>query len=232
MITLYGFGPAFGSPDPSPFVVKALILLKMSGQDFTLLRGNMRKAPKGKLPYIIDNGVIIPDSTLIRLHLEQKYGHDFDAGASPDERAASWMFEKTCEDHLYWGAVYERWVEDANFNAGPAQFFKPIPALIRPLIVGLIRKKVQRNLQGQGSGRYTPEERTAIMSRAVQAMADYLTRRDFLGGAQPCGSDAGVYATLAALLKAPFDSALAREVQSHPALVSYIARMDARYFPA
>jgi|GEM_PF-5415914 len=31
MITLYSFGPAFGLPDPSPFVMKAEVLLKMSG---------------------------------------------------------------------------------------------------------------------------------------------------------------------------------------------------------
>ena len=31
MITLYTFGPAFGLPDPSPFVMKAEVLLKMAG---------------------------------------------------------------------------------------------------------------------------------------------------------------------------------------------------------
>ena len=31
MITLYIFGPAFGLPDPSPFVTKIEVLLKMTG---------------------------------------------------------------------------------------------------------------------------------------------------------------------------------------------------------
>ena len=31
MITLYTFGPKFGLPDPSPFCMKALVLLKMAG---------------------------------------------------------------------------------------------------------------------------------------------------------------------------------------------------------
>jgi len=30
MITLYSFGPGFGLPDPSPFVTKAEVLLKMA----------------------------------------------------------------------------------------------------------------------------------------------------------------------------------------------------------
>ena len=32
MITLYGFGPAFGLPDPSQFVVKTEVLLKLVGE--------------------------------------------------------------------------------------------------------------------------------------------------------------------------------------------------------
>src|SRR5580692_4763877 len=31
MLTLYGFGPAFGLPDPSPFVMKSEVQLKMAG---------------------------------------------------------------------------------------------------------------------------------------------------------------------------------------------------------
>jgi hypothetical protein len=50
MITLYGSGPMFGLPDPSPFVVKAETLLKMSGMPYTKALTNFRTAPKGKIP--------------------------------------------------------------------------------------------------------------------------------------------------------------------------------------
>lgn len=43
-------------------------------------------APKGN-PYINDNGEIIADSTSIRLHIERKYGFDFDGGLTSPERA-------------------------------------------------------------------------------------------------------------------------------------------------
>ena len=56
MITLFTFGPQFGLPDPSPFVMKAETLLKMSGLPYRTDGGGFRKAPKGKLPYIDDNG--------------------------------------------------------------------------------------------------------------------------------------------------------------------------------
>lgn len=117
MITLYAFGPAFGLPDPSPFVTKAEMLLKLSRLAYRVDTGGFRKAPKGKLPYIDDDGTIVADSTFIRLHLERKHGIDFDAGLDAERRAVAWATEKMCEDHLYWAVVRDRWIDDANFAA-------------------------------------------------------------------------------------------------------------------
>ena len=80
MITLYTFGPYFDLPDPSPFVMKGEVLLKMANLPFEIDTGGFNKAPKGKLPYISDGGEIVADSSLIRLHIEKKYGFDFDSG--------------------------------------------------------------------------------------------------------------------------------------------------------
>src|SRR5688572_11570555 len=62
MITLYTFGPRFGLPDASPFVMKAELLLKMSGVDYRCIASGPRGAPKGKLPFIEDNGTKVADS--------------------------------------------------------------------------------------------------------------------------------------------------------------------------
>ena len=80
MITLYAFGPGFGLPDPSPFVMKADVLLKMAGMPYRVDLSGLSRAPKGKLPYIDDDGTIVADSTFIRRHLEQGRGIDFDRG--------------------------------------------------------------------------------------------------------------------------------------------------------
>src|SRR6187401_2151788 len=98
MITLHTFGPMFGLPDPSPFVTKADVLLKMSGLPFQARGGNFRQAPKGKMPYIEDDGVKIGDSTLIRLHLEKKYSINFDKHLSSVESGVAWAVEKMLED--------------------------------------------------------------------------------------------------------------------------------------
>ena len=90
MITLATFGPGFGLPDPSPFVTKADVLLQMSGGPFEKKTLGLRQAPKGKLPFIVDDGETIADSTFIRGHLERKYGVDFDKGLTPAQRGAAW----------------------------------------------------------------------------------------------------------------------------------------------
>jgi glutathione S-transferase len=232
MIRLFGFGPAFGLPDPSPFVTKVEVLLKMAGVPYEKARGDFKTNPKGKIPYIIDEGQVVGDSTLIRFHVEQKYGFDFDAGVSKSDIGAAWAVEKLCEDHLYWAVVKQRWMDDDNFERGPAVFFKGIPGLIRPLIVGMVRRKVRRNLFGQGFGRFSEAEGRAIVARSFARVADYLEGRDFLGGAQPCGSDATLFAFLAsALTPTLFTGYPTEEARKHPALAAYVARMQARYYP-
>ena len=124
MITLYTFGPAFGLPDPSPFVTKAEVLLKMAGLPYRMDTKGFRKAPKGKLPYIRDGEDIIADSTFIRLHLEKRYNIDFDEGLSPKERGLAWAVEKMCEDHLYWLLVYARLGRRRELQARPGQILR------------------------------------------------------------------------------------------------------------
>jgi len=53
MVTLYSFGPGFGLPDPSPFVTKAEVLLKMAELPYRSDTTGFKKAPKRKLPYIM-----------------------------------------------------------------------------------------------------------------------------------------------------------------------------------
>ena len=91
MMTLYTFGPAFGLPDPSPFVTKVEILLKMAGLPYRTETNGFGKAPKGKLPYIDDDGERIADSTFIRWHNEKTYNFDFDRGLSAEQRASRWV---------------------------------------------------------------------------------------------------------------------------------------------
>lgn len=231
MITLYTFGPAFGLPDPSPFVTKAEVLLKMAKLPYKTDTGGFNKAPKGKLPYIDDDGEIVCDSTFIRLHLEQKHGIDFDDGLSAAERGIAWAFEKMCENHLYWAGLHARWMVDANFDKGPRQFFDGAPAPLRPFIVAMVRRQIRRNLWGHGMGRHSKAEMEQLAARDIDAIADFLADKPYLMGETPCGADATVSAFMAAALCPLFETSIRTCAEQRPNLVAYRDRLMARYFP-
>jgi glutathione S-transferase len=231
MITLYSFGPAFGLPDPSPFVAKAETLLKMANLSYRTDRKGFSKAPKGKLPYIDDAGEIIADSTFIRWHIEKKYGIDFDAGLTDEQRAVAWAFEKMAEEHLYFAALDARWNDDANFARGPAIFFRGVPGPVRPLVIALIRRRVRRRLRGQGMGVHSRAEIVALGTRAIDAMADFLGTKPYFMGAEPTGVDATMFAFAAGLLCPVFETPLRTAAERHDNLKRYVGRMTARYYP-
>lgn len=111
MIKLHTFGPAFGLPDGSPFVVKAHLLLRMAGLDYEAVRSDPRKAAKGKLPFIDDDGTVVSDSGFIRRHIEATRGFDFDKGLTAADKGRVYAIEKMLEDHVYWLAMHDRWVD-------------------------------------------------------------------------------------------------------------------------
>jgi glutathione S-transferase len=231
MITLYTFGPAFGLPDPSPFVMKAEMLLKLSGLPYQTNTKGFGKAPKGKLPYIDDDGERIADSTFIRMHLERKHQIDFDRGLDAQQRGIAWAFEKMIEDHLYWMLVNARWMDDANFAKGPVNFFRAVPALVRPVVIAMVRRKVRKSLHGHGIGRHSPAEIAALGDRAIAAIADYLGEKPFFMGDAPAGADATVFAFTASALCPTFETPLRTSAERHDNLKRYVGRMTARFYP-
>jgi glutathione S-transferase len=231
VITLYTFGPLFGLPDASPFVMKGEMLLKLSKLEYQTSNKGFTRAPKGKLPYIDDNGTIVADSTLIRLYLEQKYGVDFDRSLSEREKGIAWATEKMLEDHLYWVLVYWRWMKDDNFRKGPANFFRRAPAFIRPLVIWMVRGKVRRSLHAHGIGRHQESEMTAMSDRAFDALSKLLGENKYLMGNEPCGADATAFAFIAGSLCPLFESPAHARARTLPNLIAYRERMMAEFYP-
>ncbi len=230
MIILYTFGPYFGLPDASPFVMKAMLLLKLAGLPYREDRGGYGKAPKGKLPYIDDAGEIIADTTFIRFHIEKKYGFDFDAGLSSEQKAIAWAVEKMCEEHLYCVGVDVRWRDDANFAKGPAHFFDAVPMPLRPLVRSLIRRKVVKGLVAQGFGRHSKAEIAELGIRDIDALAAILGDKPYLMGDKPCGADATVFSFLAGILTPVFETEVRAAAERHVNLIAYVKRMSEHYF--
>jgi glutathione S-transferase len=231
-ITLYCFRPAAGLPDASPFVTKAMVLMKMAGLDYVEDRSGFSKAPKGKQPYINDEGDIIADSTFIRFHIEQKYGADFDVYLSDEQKAVGWCVEKMCEEHFYWIIVHMRWMDDANFERGPARFFDSAPAIVRPLAKWFIRRRIANSLWAQGMGRHIAADVDALGVRDIEALATLIGDKPYLFGDAPCGADATVFAFVASALSPMAECAIRDAALAKPNLIAYRDRIMQAYFPA
>jgi glutathione S-transferase len=228
MITLFGFGPAFQLPDPSPFVMKMEVLLKLSGLPYRWERGAPPASPKGKVPWIDDDGIVIGDSTLIRLHLERAHGIDFDRGLMPEQRALAWSIERMLEDHLYFALLHARWMDDTNFAKGPANFFTGAPDGVREMA----RERTRAYLQGQGLGRHTDREIALLAAKDLAALSALIGNGPYLMGDEPCGADATAFAMIAGILTPYFDTPHRDAALAHPNLVAYRDRMMEQFYPA
>jgi len=101
MIKLYQFSPAFGLPNASPFCMKLETWLRMAGLSYECPRGaDLRKSPKGKMPYIEDGGKTVADSSLIIDYLTKKYSVTLDAHLTPRERGEALALQRLFEEHL------------------------------------------------------------------------------------------------------------------------------------
>ena len=63
--------------------------------------GEPGEAPKGKVPWIDDDGYILGDSTFIINYLKRKYGDRLDARLSMRERALGHAVKRMLEESLY-----------------------------------------------------------------------------------------------------------------------------------
>ena len=231
MITLYQFQPVFGLPNASPFCMKVENYLRMAHLPYEIApRANHFKAPKGKLPYIRDNGKIIADSSFIIEYLKATYGDPLDAKLNSLEVAQVLALRRMMEENLYWVLAYWRWVEPQGWKVTKAEFFKPVPALLRGPISALARRGVTRQLWGHGMGRHSAEEVYHIGNTDITALADFLRDKPFFMGENPTSLDATAYAFLANITLVPMDSALKQYALKYPQLEAYCKRMKARYY--
>ncbi len=227
MLTLYGFGPAFELPDPSPFVMKSEVQLKMAGVPYKFERAAPPAAPKGKIPFIQTGAHRLGDSTFIRAHIERYHHFDFDKGLCTFGRAQAWAIERMLEDHLYFALIHMRWLDDENWQKGPSHFFDGAPAGV----ADAARQRVREKLEHHGLGKHSHEEIAELGGRSLTALAALLGDKPYLMGEEMTGTDATAFAFAAASLTPFFTGELRKRAERHPNLIAYRDRMMAQFYP-
>ena len=190
-----------------------------------------RKAPKGKLPAIRHEGKIIADSHFIITYLTDKLSLQVDRHLSAFEVSQGFMINKTLDEFLYWLGVHNRWMDDRVWPEIRDNFFGTLPAPIKFLVSTILRSKVKRNLDGQGIGRHSDEERSRLAGECIQALSDFLGDKPFMMGDKPTSIDANLFSYIANGAFVPFDREFNRICRSKENLLAHSERMRARYFP-
>lgn len=236
MITVYKTIPTWDLPDLSPFTIKLETWLRMAGIPYRTELGEMRKAPKGKLPYIADGDRIIADSSAIIAHLEARHGDRLnEARFSPAERAVARAMKSMFEADLYFVVGYLRWWNDDDFAV-----YRPVlarlaevsgvPRFATPAFLAYLRRQLRQQLLAQGTGRHARDEVYAMGRTLVEAAADFLGNKRFFMDDEPSTLDATAYGMLAGILWAPFDSPVRTCAAGKTNLVGFCERMRERYW--
>jgi glutathione S-transferase len=219
--------PELWGRNVSPFGLKLETWLRLADIPYVVEPStDLRKAPKGKLPYIKDEGRLVADTTQIIEYLKASRGIDPDAGLGEGERAQSLMLQRLFEDHFYFVLAYSRWIDEAGWRTLYPAFFGRLPFPISRLVAGHFRRRVRRMLQLQGIGRHRPDEIYARGRADLAAVADFLGDRPFLMGEQLTTVDAVAYAFLANVIYLPFETELKRAALEFPTLITYCEAME------
>ncbi|MEP0522063.1 MAG: glutathione S-transferase family protein [Hyphomicrobiales bacterium] len=232
MLKVQAYASVFGEPSGSPFCVKAMCLLQLSGQDWEIKHTtDPRKAPKGKLPVLEHDGKVVADSDDIRDYLENTFDIDFDKGLSPQERAISRAVIRMMEEHVYFALSCDRWVNDENWVHVKQAYFSNMPPIIGGLITNAIRKQVINANKGQGLGRHSPTERFQRVKKDIDAVEIILADQPFLFGDFPTAADVSAVTMLSACAAAPVPTDISKYINQNSGLMAYIKRGRETFYP-
>ncbi|MET0675380.1 MAG: glutathione S-transferase family protein [Bradyrhizobium sp.] len=226
MLTLYSYPELFGAADNNGYGLKVYAFLKLAGVPFRHEHiFDASAAPRGQLPYIVDDGETIGDSETIIAHLVGKYRLTIDAELTTAQRRTNHLVTRMLDD-LYWVMSYSRWKDDRFFPA----FRDGFMAQHSQIDAAGMNKARDYNAQRyhfQGIGRYPPDQAYARGLADLQVLADLVPAEGFVHGAKPTSIEAGVYGFVANIHFLPIPTPLKDFVTAHGNLVRHCEAIHA-----
>jgi glutathione S-transferase len=232
MITLYQLARTWGIPNLSHFCVKVETYLRIKKLPYEIVVTLPLKAPRGKLPYIVDDSHTVSDSRIILNYLKTKYGDLDDGALTPEQQGIAKSFQRLLEEHLYWIGMVTRWnYSEENWQINKRAIFAGLPPVARDLGAALYRVKIKSQIKGHGIGRLTYEEMFELGREDINSLANFLGDKAYFMGAKPTSIDTSAYGILVNTLACPIESPLKDYALSKHNLVEYCERIQTEFFP-
>jgi glutathione S-transferase len=226
MITLYSYPALFGVADNNGYGLKVFAFLKLAGVTFIHQHVfDPAAAPRGQLPYIVDDGEEVGDSDTIIAHLIAKHRLTIDAWLTSAQRDTNHLIARLLDD-LYWVMSYSRWKDDRYWPAFCAALQREHPSLTEAGLLKAREFNAQRYYY-QGIGRYSPPAAYARGIADLQVLANLVPATGFLHGPTPTSIDAAIYGFIANIHFYEIDTPLKQFVASHDNLVRHCTAVHA-----
>jgi glutathione S-transferase len=220
MITLYSYPELCGVADNNGYGLKVFAFLRLSGVPFRHEHiFDASSAPRGQLPYIVDDDETVGDSDTIIAHLIAKHRLTIDDALTPAQRDTSHLVTRMLDD-LYWVMSYSRWKDQQFWPAFRDALLREHPSLTE---AGL-RKAQEFNFQRyhfQGIGRYAPDAAYARGLADLKVLADLIPAKGYVHGERPTSIDAGIYGFIANIYFYDIDTPLKQFVVAHENIVRH-----------
>lgn len=220
MLTLYSYPPLFGVADNNGYGLKVFAFMQLAGLAFAHVHTvDASKAPRGQLPYIIDQNETVGDSDAIIAYLIQKYQLSMDAGLTPAQHNTCLCVSRLLDD-LYWVMSYSRWQDERYWPAFSAAMAREHHEINEAALCQAREYNRQRYFF-QGIGRYQPDAAFARGVADLRVLADLVPDQGFVFGDEPTSLDATLYGFLANIYFYDIDTPLKQCLESHPNLVRH-----------
>jgi glutathione S-transferase len=219
----------WGEPSISPFCMKLECWLHMAGLGFDVVPADMRRAPKGKIPFVVlPDGTLLGDSQLIIEHLARAHGVELDAHLTDVQLATARVVRRMLEEASYFVGLYGRWIDDEGWPHTRVAMGKVVP---RPFafLLPLIRRRVRATARAQGTGRHDRAEIYAL-GRADWDAIETLFSGPYFFGEKASSLDAALYGFEESLLSHPASLPVKQHLLGKPRLVAHRDRMRG-FFP-
>jgi len=226
MIKLFSYPRLFAVADNNPFGLKVYAFLRLCGLPFEHAHiFDASQAPRGQLPYIVDDGETIGDSEAIIAHLTRKYDLTLDADLTQAQRDTGHLVRRML-DGLYWVMSYSRWKDPAHWPLFRDAILRTHPEVTAAGMEAAQKYNFER-YHYQGIGRFEPAQVYEKGLADLAVLANLIADRDFLFSAAPSSTDAAIYGFLANIYFYDIDTPLKRFIVAHDRLARYCERMQA-----
>lgn len=226
MLTLYSYPELFGVADNNGYGLKVYAFLKLADVPFVHEHiFDASAAPRGQLPYVVDDGETIGDSEAIIAHLVRKYALTIDAKLAATQHTANLLVTRMLDD-LYWVMSYSRWKDERYFPAFRDGFMAQ-HSRIDKAGMNKAREYNAQRYHFQGIGRYPPDQAYARGLADLQVLADLIPAGGYVHGEKPTSIDAGIYGFIANIHFFPIPTPLKAFVTAHPNLVRHCEAIHA-----